>query len=424
MDKSLFNGTFVVGFKEEMKKLEGKLDEVYSKLNKIVYNEDYLGGDSYYDKLKALFGANIRLEDFLGYTLNLYTEFLEEMGLSISELEAEVPLENDNDDMTLDAYLTQCLMLSQNDQRWKELAYKYKGYPISGNGCGPSSLTNLLIAAFGITDPNVVAGLYKEVASLSENYGLSWMNGYFLDPNNKKYRKYAELNNLVNGHHSKFVPISKKNDNEFITKYNFEQGTPVFMFGRYSFSQKKHQNTDAWNNENVRNLVNNLYNQGVNADLYFGGVAVGTENLKFPFRGGAGGHYVTVAINTNEFCEQGTIYLIDSYPKNLEGEDEFKKKYAFVEKPGIFRQFNETYNVERRSDNVLKIQLQDGASFNEQNMGLLGLTSGSTIVLVYDDTGEINTETTSSNVDYSSLDQQISDYLPKATNIASSTETQ
>jgi len=328
--------------------------------------------------------------------------------VSVDDLETGVITESSNDNMMLDMYLSQCSTVSQNDQRWKDLGYKYKGNAISGNGCGPSSLTNQLIATFGITDPNVVVGLYKEVAFLSENYGLTWMNDYFLNPNNRNYRKCTELNKLVNDYPGVFVSIPKKGDNAFITGYNFEQGKPVVMVGKYSFSQKKHQNTDAWNNENVRGLVTNLYSQGVDADLYFGGVAVGTENLKFPFRGGAGGHYVTVAINTYEFCENGTIYLIDSYPKNLGGEGSFKKEYAFVEKPKLFGDFNATYTVERHSDNVLKIQLKDGASFDSTNMGLLGLSSGSMITLVYD--GGLDSSTP--NINYSQLDNQIALLLP------------
>lgn len=414
MKKPIFDEEFVNGFSKEMKSLEGQLDEVYIKLNKVINAENYLGGNLCSSHVKRLFELNSEFEGFLKNVLSSYNAFLEDMGLSVSELNQNILNENSNIKLFLDVYLSRCSTVSQNDSKWKDLGYIYKGHVVSGNGCGPSSLTNQLISAFGVVDSNIAASLYKEVIALTEKDGLNWMTEYFMNPNSEKYRKYTSLNQLVKSYHGQIIPVTggKKAVGDFIENYNFDLNKPVVVIGKYSFSQNPNPNTDAWDNGNVIDLVNALYDKGVDASLYFSGVAVGTEDLKFPFRGGAGGHYVSVSINTYEFSEQGTIYLIDSYPKNLEGEDKFKLDYAFNEKPKLFKNFNETYDVSRISDNVLKIKLKNGVDFNKKNMGLLGFVGGSTLALTYD--GDKLQETKS--IDYQELDKKLSSFVPSDLN--------
>ena len=293
--------------------------------------------------------------------------------------------------------LSDLLFVAQTDERWRDLGYTYlkdgKNKYVSANGCGPSSVTNQLIMIFGITDQKKVDALYKEVLFLSEKHGIDFISEYLNNTNSfKKFNEslssnlYSDngksmLESLVTGYNGDVTYLGNGNRNVLanLDKLSFSVDEDMILVADMSFHDKK--DSSGWNNQAVLDAVDIMYKKDPDSMMVFSGVAAGTSKLNRPFRGGASGHYFSVLINPKEFKEDGTIYILDSDPKNISSESSFDRNYAFVDNPKTFAKFMSTYDVTRVNDCVLEVQLKDSETFNTENLSILGLTGGTRLMI-------------------------------------------
>lgn len=259
-------------------------------------------------------------------------------------------------------YLGSLDILSQLDERVADVSsYAYNGKPFRQNGCQPTSITNAMVAAIG--DPTVDSpALLLELLRLmcpggNPRSGLI-DTGRLRYLNTTEYSdKYPVLNSCLQGF-SAVIATPYVLETDKLVEEIRQQGDARFMMTT-KFSLKKHWD---W----LVDFTEALNNAGY-GDMRFAmaSLGAGTPGTVAPFRvDGARGHYVAIYLNVAEFCESGTIYLLDSLPRALTGEDYgegqfYGKSYEF-RRPRYqrdFAHFNDVYTVSRVSPTVLKVSL-------------------------------------------------------------------
>ena len=264
---------------------------------------------------------------------------------------------------------------SQKNAKWKDWLY------VNGNttrtlneaGCGPFSITNALSLAFGLKTDNDFASLLKDILQIGANYKT--INDHLT----KKYsnRKSTSFNKLINqsdtvmlngGNNAKNI-LSKVRKTTALGKKD------TYIFGITSFNLN--------NFDNLIKIIKELYDKNLDINMVFYNMTAGNINLERPFGSiSNNGHYVSLLVNVQEFVENNTLYFIDSLPRNIKNEHNHKINYNFVEKPnkGKLRSFNQTFDVERINEQILKLTVKNG-KLNKKSLDLLGLDGGCGVII-------------------------------------------
>ena len=109
------------------------------------------------------------------------------------------------------------------------------------------------------------------------------------------------------------------------------------------------------------NMAGALCNLGYpDARFVLCSVGVGTVDTDAPFHLGQRGHYTSLYFQADEFYNNCTFYMLDSYPRALYGEaygihEQYPSRYPFIEKSK--HQFNDYYTPTRISDTVIQFDL-------------------------------------------------------------------
>lgn len=266
---------------------------------------------------------------------------------------------------TTSEYLASLDILSQLDVRLDNGSYRYSGKPFRLNGCQPASIANALLASFGDQTLDAPAFLLETLRILSQK-----------DDPSAQLIHISRINYLTDGNlRDKFPLVNaqlQSMDHMIATPYVLETdkmlqqiqelGDTRFMLTT-KYSIKKHWD---WLVDFTEALNDNGYGDMRYAHASLG---AGTPGTNAPFRAaGASGHYVTIYLEVAEFCETGTLYMLDSFPRALEnepyGEEElYGKRYEFCipRQAKQFTHFTDVYNVERISPTILKICLKPDA---------------------------------------------------------------
>lgn len=260
----------------------------------------------------------------------------------------------------IDDYLSSCDILSQFDQRFDNNDYAYVRHHFWENGCLPSSVTNALAAAFGSSEISTPA-LLKEVMTL-------------LAPNHNPRQNAVDIKRLSylyeGGRDSAYPTLNGFLDNvSSITHVESDLSAPALLERLTAQGDSRvaltFNLTIRKNWERVLEITDALYNAGYHdARLVLCNITVGTPGTVAPFRSvGAAGHYASLFFSVREFYESGVFYLLDSYPRALDGEvygkgNLYAAKYAFVntDAPG-FQAFNALYQVAHVTPTVVKVAL-------------------------------------------------------------------
>ena len=266
---------------------------------------------------------------------------------------------------TTGEYLASLDIMSQLDTRLDNGHYRYNKKPFRQNGCQPASIANALLASFGDTSLDAPAFLLETLRMLSPKH----------DPNLELIH-IGKISYLSSGKPHEDFPLMNAKiqslDHLIATPYVLETDkmleqmlglgdTRYMLTTRYSI--KKHWDwlvdfTEALNDNGLGNI------RYAHASL-----GAGTPGTSAPFRAaGAAGHYIAVYLEVAEFCETGTLYLLDSFPRALKGEpygeeEIYGKRYEFCmsRNERELAHFNNVYDVERISPTVLKVSLKPDA---------------------------------------------------------------
>ena len=232
---------------------------------------------------------------------------------------------------SFDARLASVQLISQREERFDTDTYRYiKKADFVKNGCGPAALHNALSVAFDIRDRDCSERTLLELMTLMADFnrpadfGMNYKRASLLceplDP--QSYPTLAGLTGSVEA--MVWIPKTPTAD-KILAAVDAVDGSAVIM-GRINPSQN-------W--EELIRTIDGLHARSLDeATLSVAVVSAGTPSTKAPFNLGDTGHFVTITVEVGEFEENGTVYVLDSYPRAVRGEklgDIYDKKYYFAE---------------------------------------------------------------------------------------------
>ena len=262
----------------------------------------------------------------------------------------------------VDRYMQSLAIMSQQDESIARLPYHQEN--LEKRGCAPLSIANPLIAAFGVTDLQVAAGLVEEITAV-------------MTPN-REYRSR---------------PIAPERISNVLHQADRAESVQDFpMLARYvgQYPGAIHVSDEDLAAEDVRALlaaqadapplisgrmyvqedwtqamrvVYALYEEGYeDAFLLLGYAGAGTASTGAPLRSGESGHYLSICIHVGTFVSNGSLYVLDSLPRALSGERYgpdliYHVPYRFIDSDNAF---SRTFEASRISPTVIRLSLTGG----------------------------------------------------------------
>lgn len=269
---------------------------------------------------------------------------------------AEVPL------APSEAYLAGVGILSQRDPALDQAQYIYRGCRFWEKGCLPASVANAIIAAFGVEGLDNAALLLEVMVQASPEHRP---DQHAVDLPSVSRLLCGEapdgcpaLQQLI-GSMTVIVPVSRLSGPELaqqLADLGDSRVALVFNLNIRSDWQRVLDITDA------------LCDAGLpQARLTLCNLTVGVPGTSAPFHAsGRAGHFAALYFKAGEFHDTGTFYLLDSYPRALEGDsyapgsELYLEPYPFVGSRQ-FQAFNSLYRVTHVTPTVVKLALQPDA---------------------------------------------------------------
>lgn len=266
---------------------------------------------------------------------------------------------------TTGEYLASLDIMSQLDPRLDNGHYRYNHLDFRQNGCQPASITNALLASFGDETLDGPAFLLETLRILSykHNPNLELIHVSRIDylTNADPHEKFPLMNAQIQAmDHMIATPYVLETDK--MLEQMLDLGDTRYMLIT-KYTLKKHWDwlvdfTEALNDNGLGNI------RYAHASL-----GAGTPNTNAPFRSaGDAGHYISIYLEVAEFCETGTFYLLDSFPRALKdepygGDAPYGKRYEFCISRNAkeLARFINMYDVTRISPTVLKVSLKPDA---------------------------------------------------------------
>ncbi len=252
------------------------------------------------------------------------------------------------------AYLQTLQIISQRDSRFAtdDFRYIYKE-PFEKNGCGPASLHNGLSATLGIEDPQTSVEILTELMVLLAPMHNPIENRLnynhvqeLLAPDPDRYPALAVL--MTKAAYTSYLGPTTANK---VKKELEKAPDDSFLLGRININSSMGELLD---------IAKVLCEAGYpNAMIAVSGVSAGGNNSQTPFGQGNEGHFITYLVTAREFSEEGTVYVLDSFPRALRGErlnDIYTKRYYFAES-NYLSGFRLTYDVTRVQPTVVMCTL-------------------------------------------------------------------
>lgn len=271
----------------------------------------------------------------------------------------------------LDARVRSLSILSQRDEAIADI--RYSNVDVRQAGCKPVSVANGIAAALGVTDREMAVGLVREVISLlvperqrsKGAINLAAMNLLF-DPvrREKRQGRSPNLEAALSGYEHLLLMPEKAGVQEVLSALD-GASAPFLLAGRMSVYP-------SW--DDMQRIAQCLHEQDMDeAMISLACLGAGRESHDAPLRLGKYGHYISILIPVGAFLEEGTVYVLDSMPRALEGEpyggrEVLRVPYAFLS-DGPNDAFNQSFEAVRVSPTVIRLTLRE-----EQQQTLRGVS--------------------------------------------------
>ena len=258
-------------------------------------------------------------------------------------------------------------ILSQWDERFFDNSFRYSNNYFRFGGCGPASASNGVIAALDVTDQDLAAEVLRDVMNLLTKFSpvknkiqVTWLN--YLDFTREQLaagagdERYPALNQALRNYGGDIHYLEGFVNAETLAPLLPDPGSgPVIFHGSFN-------GNDRW--ANLREIIRVLTDAGYeDARFVLSVLGAGTEVTKSPFRSGTAGHYLCVCVSMKSFCETGELYVLDSLPRALAGEEfgadmtPYHLQYDFLKRQKFstsLDEFNELFTVERVQPTIVR----------------------------------------------------------------------
>lgn len=250
--------------------------------------------------------------------------------------------------------------MSQQDEAFEGMEY-YGGY-IRGRGCQPVSIANAMIAAFGVEDAQTAAGVVREATKLlvmpnQQGTGRIELSrlALLLDTQERaaQAEKYPHLAEVIGTYAGATAVFEDQMDAEMLASWLAETDGAFVHASRMTV----HPDWTA-----MLELIAVLHEAGMDdAIVCLANVGVGKGDSRAPLRLGDNGHYLTMLMHVGTFMREGQMYVLDSLPRALDGEESgythiLRRPYPFTQENS---EFARTFDASRIRETVIRLSLQD-----------------------------------------------------------------
>lgn len=264
----------------------------------------------------------------------------------------------------LDRAVQRLAVMSQRDEAFEHV--KYNDGLLKIRGCLPVSMANSVIAALGVSDRETAIGMVKETAELlvfPKSRGKAAAELRYLptlmSPQERTAQadKYPFMAETMGRYPGEIRFLEDDLSAEALEEQLSAMESPCMLVGRlevypdWTEMIRAAAKLDAMGHGDARILI-----------AYAG---AGTESSGAPLRSGESGHYLTLMMNVRSFLEEGRIYVLDSLPRAIEGEESgytmvLRRPYPFWQDRTDFRKM---FVAGRISPTVIRLSLQDPAAW-------------------------------------------------------------
>lgn len=267
------------------------------------------------------------------------------------------PLEDPVDQM-----VQRMAVMSQRDEAFEGVPYD--GGLLTQRGCLPVSMANSVIAAFDIRDKETAEGVVTETARVlvdprkrgKVRAELRYLPTLLsVQDRAEQAEKFPVLAGTIGAYAGEILFLDGQLSEEMTRDAIDQTDRPYVLVGRQSVHPD-------WT-EMVK-IISALHELGLkDARVVIAHVGAGTEASGAPLRSGNGGHYVTLLLHVGTFMEEGRVYLLDSLPRAIEGEESgytmiLRKPYPYTQG---YSKMGELFDSARISPTVIRLTLMDAA---------------------------------------------------------------
>ena len=256
-------------------------------------------------------------------------------------------------------------IMSQQDDAFEGVPYN--GGFLRGRGCQPTSIANGVIAAFGIEDRLAAVELVKEATQVLV---VPWERGkgrmelgrienlLSATERAQEAQEFPQLAALIVGYDGRITVLSDNLNAELVQEHFAGKQAGVLVGGM--------QVHPSW--LELLDVMHKLYDMGMkDAVVSLASVGVGNEKSEMPLGCGKSGHYLTIMMDVGSFMEEGSIYVLDSLPRALVGEESgadlvLRQPYPFTKKKSGFAS---EFDARRIRDTVIELQVADRQTWRE-----------------------------------------------------------
>lgn len=269
----------------------------------------------------------------------------------------------------VDAQVQRLHVMSQRDEALDGM--EYNGGYMMGRGCQPASIANAVIAAFGVEDEQAAIGVVRETTKLlvmphQQGTGRIELSRLplLLDIRERaaQAEKYPNLAAAIGAYGGKTAIFEAQMDAGMLQAFLEETGEQFVLASRMTVYPD-------WSA--LIEMIDLLHRAGMDdAMICLANVGVGSEKSRAPLRLGDNGHYLTVLFHVGTFMQEGRVYVLDSLPRALKGEEwgytvTLRRPYAFMQERS---KFSETFDASRIRETVIQLTLKDKAAWTEADI--------------------------------------------------------
>ena len=259
-------------------------------------------------------------------------------------------------------------VMSQQDEALDGVPYN--GGFLRGRGCQPVSIANGLIAAFGVEDRQTAIELVKEATQVLV---VPWERGTgrmelgrivnLMSPEERiaEAEEFPYLVALFEDYDGNIVALDEKLSADMVQEH-FAGRQSGMLVG----DMQVHPDWTA-----LLEIVDRLYAMDMkDAVMTLASVGVGNEESRAPLSTGKNGHYLTLMLVVGSFVEEGRMYVLDSLPRALAGEESggelvLRQHYPFAKKKSGFA---ERFDARRIRETVIELRVADRAQWREADI--------------------------------------------------------
>lgn len=260
----------------------------------------------------------------------------------------------------LDQRIQALCVMSQRDEAFE--GFPYNDGLLTIRGCMPVSIANSVIASFGVTDRETAVEIVKETANLlvfpkargKGRVELTYLPSY-LSPEERAQQadEFPNMAGTVGAYTGEVRLLDGTMDAAVVKEQLETMQAPGMLVGRMTVYPD-------WS-EMIR-LMETLEKLGHReATICITHAGAGTESSKAPLRSGDGGHYITLFAHVGTFVEEGRIYVLDSLPRAIAGEESgytmvLRRPYPFWQE---YTDFRKIFDAKRISPTVIRLSVLD-----------------------------------------------------------------